>query len=227
MNADPPSDTLILNAWHANATPWTQAVRAHRIESRHLVTDQAIIDAVLSRAPRSVLDIGCGEGWLARALAGAGVQVRGIDAVPALIDQAQAAGGGEFRVMSYETLAIDGIGASFDALVCNFSLLGEGAVEGLFAMFPSLLNPQGSVLIQTLHPLIACADAPYRDGWREGSWAGLGKAFGAPAPWYFRTLESWIRLFGKHGLRLLELREPLHPHTQKPASVIFVAQAAD
>ena len=78
-------------------------------------------------------------------------------------------------------------------------------------------------MIQTLHPLIACGDRPYRDGWREGSWAGFDPAFTDPAPWYFRTLESWTRLLRGHGLRLLEMIEPLHPLSQRPASVIFVA----
>jgi 2-polyprenyl-3-methyl-5-hydroxy-6-metoxy-1,4-benzoquinol methylase len=70
---DPLSDEKIIDSWHTNATPWTAAVRDKRIESRKLVTDQAIVDAVLSRRPKSVLDIGCGEGWLSRALAERGV----------------------------------------------------------------------------------------------------------------------------------------------------------
>ena len=69
------SEALILDAWHANAQAWERAVREGRIASRKLVTDQAIVEAVLSRSPRTVIDLGCGEGWLARALARAGVQV--------------------------------------------------------------------------------------------------------------------------------------------------------
>jgi hypothetical protein len=40
-----------------------------------------------------------------------------------------------------------------------------------------------------------------------------------------RTLESWVRLFTCHELRLLELREPIHPRTGRPASALFVAQS--
>ena len=65
---DPLSDEKIVESWHTNATPWTSAVREQRIESRRLVTDRAIVDAVFSRKPNSVLDLGCGEGWLVRAL---------------------------------------------------------------------------------------------------------------------------------------------------------------
>jgi 2-polyprenyl-3-methyl-5-hydroxy-6-metoxy-1,4-benzoquinol methylase len=226
MNTDPLSDAVIVDAWHLNAAPWTHAVRAQRIESRRLVTDQAMVDAVLSRVPRTVLDIGCGEGWLARALDAAGVAVTGIDAVPALIDQARLAGGGDFRVMAYEEVAAGALEIAVDVAACNFALLGRESVDGLLAAVGRLLVPGGSFIVQTLHPLASCGELPYQDGWREGSWAGFDAGFRDPAPWYFRTLESWIRLFGDHGWQLLELREPLHPHTRKPASVIFVAQAA-
>lgn len=224
---EPLSDAKIIDSWHGNALPWTRAVREGRIESRRLVTDRAILDAVLARAPRSVLDLGCGEGWLAHALAGAGIEVTGIDAVPALIEQARAGGPGDFRTMSYEDFATGQLDARFDAVVCNFSLLGEDAAEQAVAAARSLLNPGGAVLVQTLHPLVACGDQPYRDGWRNGSWAGFGAEFSDPAPWYFRTVESWTKLFWRHALRLAELREPLHPATDKPASIVFIAEIVE
>ena len=42
------NDKEILNSWAKNVSQWTNAVQQSRIESRNLVTDQAIIDAVLS-----------------------------------------------------------------------------------------------------------------------------------------------------------------------------------
>jgi 2-polyprenyl-3-methyl-5-hydroxy-6-metoxy-1,4-benzoquinol methylase len=216
------NDQRIIASWHTNATSWTSAVREHQIESRRLVTDQAIVDAVVSRTPSTVIDIGCGEGWLARTLSQRGIRVVGLDAVPALIEQAQAAGGGEFQVASYEEIAGGAIPVRADLLVCNFSLIGKESVEGLLRAVPGLLTPRGTFVIQTLHPIIACGDQPYRDGWRAGSWQGFDAAFTDPAPWYFRTLGSWIALLGRHRLRVIEMLEPLHPSTSQPASVIFV-----
>lgn len=218
------SDEKIVESWDKNAPLWVIAVRDGQIESRRQITDQAILDTVLSRSPRSVLDMGCGEGWLARELAVANIHVIGIDVVPKLVEVAQQAGGGDFRVMSYEEFAAGKLGVSVDVVVCNFALLGKESVEGVFSVARSLLNQHGSFIVQTLHPVMVCGDLPYRDGWREGSWAGFSSEFTDPAPWYFRTIESWTKLFVDGGFRLLEIREPLHPKTGKPASVIFVAE---
>ncbi|WP_426271658.1 class I SAM-dependent methyltransferase [Dyella kyungheensis] len=222
---DGASEALILDAWHANAQAWEAAVREGRIESRKLATDQAIVELVLSRVPRTVIDVGCGEGWLARALAAQGIEVLGVDAVPALVEAASAKGGGDFRVVSYEDMAAGALKQRADVVVCNFSLLGGASVDALLAAVPALLEPDGVLAIQTLHPLMAGVE-PYADGWRDGSWAGCGDGFGQPAPWYFRTLGSWVTAIQKAGLTVLAIKEPIHPHTERPASVIFLAGAS-
>ncbi len=228
---NPLSDEKIRASWHANAEPWTAAVREQQIVSRRLVTDHAIMEAVLSFAPGSVLDIGCGEGWLTRALTHECIAGTGLDAVAELIEQArQAAPSGaacDYHVMSYEQIAVGAWQQPADAVVCNFALLGKESVEGVFAAMHWLLHPDGHLLVQTLHPRVACGDRPSEEGWREGSWAGFSADFRDPAPWYFRTMESWHRLFVQHGLRLIEQREPLHPETGQPASVIFMAVWSD
>jgi 2-polyprenyl-3-methyl-5-hydroxy-6-metoxy-1,4-benzoquinol methylase len=224
---DPLSDEKIVQSWHTNATPWTSAVREQRIESRRLVTDRAIVDAVVSRNPESVLDLGCGEGWLVRALHAQGVRrVIGVDVVPALVEQARSAGGGEFHVASYEAIARGELRVSVDVAVANFALIGKDAVDALVRSTPTLLRPGGTLVVQTLHPVVACGDLPYIDGWRAGSWAGFSDDFVDPAPWYFRTLETWVRLITSSGLVLAEMREPIHPSTGKPASVLFIARSA-
>lgn len=216
------TDAMIIDSWAKNADPWTVAVRGGEIRSRTLVTNQAIIDAVRSRSPRTGIDIGCGEGWLVRALDG--IDMIGVDVAPGLIDQARHAGDGDYRVLSYEEIAAGQLKAAVDVAVCNFSLIGKESVEGLFCAARSFLKPAGALIVQTLHPLAACGEAPYADGWREGSWSGFSAGFIDPPPWYFRTLESWVRLFSENGLRLLEVREPVHPETGKPASLILIGE---
>lgn len=225
MNNARQSESKIVGAWHENASPWTTAVREGRIESRVLATDRALIDTIVRYAPRTIVDLGCGEGWLTRALVGRGFEVTGVDVVPELIQAARQSSDGDFRVLSYEAFAAGSLAMTVDAVVCNFSLLGQTSVELVLRALPDVLNPGGALIVQTLHPLSACGDAPYVDGWREGTWAGIGEKFAEPAPWYFRTLESWIALIRDSGLQLQQLREPLHPATGKPASLILVACA--
>ncbi|WP_368737936.1 class I SAM-dependent methyltransferase [Massilia sp. CCM 8734] len=173
-------------------------------------------------APATGIDIGCGERWLVRALDG--VAMTGVDVVPALIEQARRASEGDYRVLSYEEIAAGKLAMRADVAVCNFSLLGKESVDGLVRAATSFLTPGGALIVQTIHPLAAGAAADYRDGWRAGSWAGFSDAFSDPAPWYFRTLASWLSLFRESGLTLVDLREPAHPESGVLLSLILVGE---
>ncbi|HEX4241432.1 MAG TPA: class I SAM-dependent methyltransferase [Steroidobacteraceae bacterium] len=224
--SDPP-EARILQSWTVNAAPWIEAVRSGSIQSRRQVTDRAIVDAVMSVHPARVLDIGCGEGWLARALTARGVAVTGIDAIPALITEARRLGGGEFERQDYEDIASGRWqGGPFGAAVCNFSLLGHDSVASLLSGIGRYLGERGHLIVQTLHPVVACGEREYRDGWREGDWTGIGSAFTEPAPWYFRTLASWLSMLGRCGFELLECREPSAAGSSRPSSVIFIVRSS-
>jgi 2-polyprenyl-3-methyl-5-hydroxy-6-metoxy-1,4-benzoquinol methylase len=221
-----PQELKIVQSWIENAAPWGDAIRTSAIPSRETVTNQAILDAVSSMAPRHVLDVGCGEGWLARSLYPLGMRVVGIDIVPQLIARAVASGGGEFHVVDYASMAKrQWQGGLFDAAVCNFSLLGHESVESLIGALPFYLGQPGILIIQTLHPVASCGDEPYQDGWRSGSWAGFSSEFTNPAPWYFRTLESWSAMLQRNGFEILERREPRAAGAAAPASVIWICRA--
>ncbi len=195
------------------------------VERPKLVTDQAIVNAVPDLKPQRVFDVGCGEGWLARTLAQLGIGVFGVDVVPELLEKAQHLGGGQFQVCSYEAIA-DGCFqvAPFDTAISNFSFIGKEAVENLLRALAEYSKPQGSLLIPTLHPLTACRDQTCCDGWGPGSWDGFGPEFTDSAPWYFRTIESWVSLLRKSHFEVLECREAIHPKTKKPASITFTSR---
>jgi 2-polyprenyl-3-methyl-5-hydroxy-6-metoxy-1,4-benzoquinol methylase len=213
----------ILRSWRQNASAWTRAVRAKTIASRRQVTDRAILETIFAEPFATALDIGCGEGWLCRAMQAKDVEVIGIDAIPRLVDNARQLAPGDYRCMSYADLAGGKLDAHVDLAVCNFSLLGGKSVNDLLPAIPGLLNSGGRFIVQTLHPGIYTGNDSH-DGWRAGSWAGFSDDFTDPAPWYFRTLESWLDLLTASGFKSVETREPKDPDTGQPASIIFVAR---
>lgn len=201
-------------------------MRDGSIPSRALGTDAAIIDAVMARRPRRVLDGGCGEGWLARALSERGIDVTGIDGSPPLVESARAAGGGTFHVCDFASLATapELLGERYDTILCNFALLAED-IAPILRTLQDYLTPAGSLVIQTVHPWTARGDGAYMDGWRTETFAGMGDGFAESMPWYYRTLESWIRVLASSGFRIDGLREPRHPQTGDPLSLLIEASA--
>ncbi|MCW2271899.1 bifunctional 3-demethylubiquinone-9 3-methyltransferase/ 2-octaprenyl-6-hydroxy phenol methylase [compost metagenome] len=219
----PNPEATLLQSWHHNAQPWIDAVRSGAIESRRQVTDQAILLAVLGRQPGRVLDLGCGEGWLLRALADRGIEAVGVDGDATLVEAAQAAGSRHVQVASYAALAaasVD-IGHDYDLVCANFALLHQDIIPLLSAM-NALLAPAGTLVIQTLHPW-AVAAGDYQDGWREETFAGFPGQW-QPMPWYMRTLSSWINALDMAGFTLGALQEPQHPQSPVPQSLLLVAE---
>ena len=217
-------ESSIFTSWHKNAAAWITAIHQDQIQSRITTTNQLIINTILSKYPKTVLDIGCGEGWLARAIASQGIEVLGVDAIPELIEAAQRYGSASYRVLSYDHISADTIDQRYDVLVCNFSLFGDESVHSLFLRLHPLINADGHLIIQTLHPLAPFPGLEYVDGWRAGSWDGFSEEFSDPAPWYFRTLESWQQLFSVCGYRIEQQLESTHPESGDLLSIVFVAQ---
>ncbi len=208
--------TRLQDSWIHNAAGWTTAVREGRIESRRLVTDAAILGAIRRHRPARLLDLGCGEGWLCRAVAAEGIEATGIDASAPLIAAAQAAGGARYHVLSYDQLDPAALGRH-DLLVCNFALLDD-RLPALLRHLHALRAPQGRLLIQTLHP----GDTP-GEGWREERFEAFGGGFPAAMPWYFRSREAWLAALRDNGWDDIVITETTHPHTGTPASLLLDA----
>jgi 2-polyprenyl-3-methyl-5-hydroxy-6-metoxy-1,4-benzoquinol methylase len=217
-------EARIKQSWLDNAAAWTTAVREGQIASRRAGTDAAIVDTVLKRRPSRLLDAGCGEGWLSRAIARHGVEVTGFDGSSHLIETAKQSGAAHFLHLTYEDFVAHPAqaGRLFDAVVFNFSLFAENIVPVLTAA-RRVMQKQGSLLIQTVHPFNDAVDEHYVDGWREENFENMPGEFRTPMPWYFRTMQSWINSVIRAGFRIAELREPLDADAGRALSLIIVA----
>ena len=213
----------IIHSWQANAANWIDIIDSNGIESRRLITNKAIVEAICNVKPLSVLDIGCGEGWLSKELYNNGIEMTGVDVIPELIEKAKEKTIGNFFVASYEDIYLNKISFSklFDAIVINFALIGKESTENLLSFLPELLTASGKLFIQTLHPDSRKPLNDYESGWKEGSWDGLGGQFSLPYQWYFRTMEDWLLLLGQSGFNKIITIEVLHPHSGRPLSVLF------
>jgi 2-polyprenyl-3-methyl-5-hydroxy-6-metoxy-1,4-benzoquinol methylase len=230
MTSVPPASRLA-SSWVDNADAWTAAVRTGAIPSRRAGTDAAILQAI-ARAPMGpLLDVGCGEGWMARAVAAEGRRVVGVDSSPPLIEAARQASpfdGPRFEHATYAALSerSSELGGPFAVAVCNFALLDQNLAEALTAI-RATLSCAGVLLIQTVHPFTACGDGVYENAWREETFDAFGGSFPSPMPWYFRTIASWLEELHSAGFVLESITEPMAPGGVRPLSLLIRARRSD
>lgn len=219
------NERQILTSWERNATPWSAAVREDKIESRTSVTNSAALEAIGPGEDRAALDLGCGEGWLSRAMSQQGWRVVGVDGSPALIEAARLSGPEEYVCLDYSRLHAELPSNRFDLVVCNFSLLGEESTSAALHAAAKVLKPGGQLVIQTVHPI--SLDGPYRSGWKTEDWAGFEALDCEPSPWYFHTLSDWLTLLREAGFILDEVREPMGEEATRPSSLMLLAVSGE
>ncbi len=127
-------------------------------------TDQEVaflVDALALRDGDRVLDVGCGPGRHALALAELGIEVTGVDASPTFIALARAAAErralpASFEVLDVRDLAYDG---EFDAAIClcqgGFGLLGGRDEVDVFARIARAVRPGRRLAVSAFSVLYA------------------------------------------------------------------------
>jgi len=215
------------DSWQRNAENWTRAVRDRLIPSRNAGTDAAIVDAIVRRKPARFLDMGCGEGWLCRAVTEkTGCTATGLDGTAALIEAAQAADpDGCYRTLSYDDVIAGAPvpNTPFDVIAFNYALFEEDIVPLLIAA-KRLLVDSGAIIIQTLHPDNDPGDG--KDGWRVEDFAAFENEAWAKMPWYFRMAESWKAVFADAGLSLVRTDEPAADADGPSLSIVLTCRIA-
>jgi len=120
--------------------------------------DSAFYLALAGAAPKTVLDMGCGTGWLACALAARGHRVTGADPSPAMLAVARARPGGARVTWIEAEAAALATGTRFDLIVMTGHVfqvfLEDRAVRAALATLRRHLAPGGRLAFETRNPAV-------------------------------------------------------------------------
>jgi SAM-dependent methyltransferase len=170
----------------------------------------------------ATLEIGCGEGRVARDLAARGHHVTGVDAAPTLLEAAAAAHP-EGRYLLADAAQLPFEDASFDLVVAYNSLMDVQDMHGAVREAARVLQPRGRLCVCVTHPLADAGrfaadqeDAPFviEDSYLESrrfegrfERKGLEMTFRG---WSY-SLETYSRALEGAHLCIEALREPPMP----------------
>ncbi len=157
-------DTTQLNKegrelWNQKARFWDELHGdAGNLFHRRLV-EPSVLSLLNLQADESILDLGCGNGALARCLDRLGARVSAIDFSAEMIRLAKIRSNGCAANINYQVVdatdkdALLALGrARFDAIVCSMALMDIPIVAPLFAAASELLRPAGRFVFATMHP---------------------------------------------------------------------------
>lgn len=146
-----------LAAWNANAANW-DAKMGEGNDFVEILQWPAILRLLNPQPGQHVLDIGCGNGLMARRLASQGASVTAFDFSSNLIDFARQRTAPDAPISYYvldatEPTDLEALGNfRFDSALCNMALFDIANVEPLFRILPRILRPGGSFVFSLMHP---------------------------------------------------------------------------
>jgi SAM-dependent methyltransferase len=141
--------------WNQKARFWDE-LHGDRGNQFHQTLVSPAIERLLNlEKDECVLDIGCGNGVLARRLAELGGRVTAIDFSAELIELAKARGGAiDYRVVdATDEVALRTLGeGQFEAIVCTMALMDMPTIAPMFRAAKALLKQGGRFVFGTMHP---------------------------------------------------------------------------
>ena len=192
---------------------------------------------------RRVLDVGCGQGVLGRALAECSIPSLGIDASPSLIDAAKSRGGPleQYRLGDARELEKVLNGERFAAATAVLCLQDLDPLEPVFAGVAAAVEQGGRLVMVMTHP---CFRIPKRSGWgwddRDGLQFRRVEAYqsslrlpivthpgqpndGASTSSFHRPMAAYLNALGNHGFGVIACEE-LCSHRRGTRGPRFLAE---
>jgi SAM-dependent methyltransferase len=231
--------TLTDNPWDTHATAYSEWV-ARREQG--LVASGGmdamltiLLDLLGDLGGKTVLDAGCGQGFLARQLAARGARVTGIDLSPRLIALAREQDPGEtitYRVADLSRPLPD-LAGQFGRIGSYLVLNDVADHRGFGAALAALARPGGRAVIALNNPYSAPVRGHLTDyfaGGTRATYGGMSAALGGEIGYYHRTLGEHLDAFLAAGWHLAKLVDvpatprddlALPPHSRFPLFMVL------
>jgi molybdopterin-guanine dinucleotide biosynthesis protein A/SAM-dependent methyltransferase len=201
--------TSLKDAWDRHAEDWIAWSRAYDLDHFFWRFNLPRFTELLPEPGRLTVDLGCGEGRLARELQLAGHTVVGVDASPALAEAARTAEP-PTQVLVADAVDVpldDGVA---DLVVAFMSLMNVDDLDAAVAEAARLLEPGGRLCFAVVHPSKSVGDAG-GDYFRQRPYTTTSERDGRSMRFHemHHPLEAFTRALERAGLLIEALREPV------------------
>lgn len=206
--------------WDQHASWWRETFS----EGADIEYSEEIVPLVLEVFidRQRVLDLGCGEGQIARALHGAdhAIKVVGLDLSIEQLANARRYSAPELVFVQGAAERIPFTDGAFDGVVCCLAIEHCADVDRVLEEVSRVLSPGGAFLLLINHPLYQGLGSGFVDDqilgehyWRVGPYLEERVAFeevdsGVTLPFAHRPLSRYINPLAERDLLLVEMFEP-------------------
>jgi len=160
------SEKQISMAWDNIADKWSDRYTEHGDMNRKYVTDPVIFRLLGSVEGLSILDAGCGNGYLCRLLAKKGAKMVGIDTSKRFIQLAKQREKEAPLGITYHVGTICYLSMfqseTFDTVVSNLALMDVHDLSKAIRELHRVLKKNGKLVFSIMHP---CFSSPPVHGW--------------------------------------------------------------
>jgi len=196
--------------------------RNHRhsgVTSPNFVMEEpAVREQLGSVAGLRVLDLGCGDGTLGRALLEAGCRTYlGIDNSTLMVEAArEALRGTAGEVAEGDIESLSATRGSYDLIVSCLALHYVSDLTGVLRRCEESLAPNGRLVLTVVHPVISSHEdrgnaGKLRTNWVVDNYFNAGprhrKWMGSSVIWHHRTIEDYVLALQHVGFTVDALRE--------------------